>query len=141
MVIQIYFNCISLLGCGGTFTDNSGRVSSGKYPENYPNNQDCTTIIKADTGKVIQLTIEKMDIEYGGTACDYDYLQINNGQYPTDPLMGKFCGKKSDLQLTSSGNAVRILFKSDDSGNAKGFTLTWKIIGGNFVFAFYLVSL
>ena len=69
-----------------------------------------------------------MDIEYGGTGCDYDYLQINDGTLPIDNLIGKYCGQKTNHILKSSKNTARILFKSDDSGNAPGFLLSWKTI-------------
>lgn len=51
---------------------NNTEISSPKYPENYPNNLDCTWHIVADHDKRIELSVKGYDIEN-----EYVFIRIS----------------------------------------------------------------
>ena len=62
------------MSCGDSQSIGPGdvyEVTSPEYPENYPDNADCTYTISQPTGTVILLTILSMDIEYYSDYYDY----------------------------------------------------------------------
>ncbi len=65
------------LGCGDTFTEDSGIITSPNYPRNYEHNTNCVMTIVVTGNKVITLYFTDMDIEGTyGAHCSYDYIEV-----------------------------------------------------------------
>lgn len=74
--------------CGGYATAKQGVISSPNYPENYPNNLDCTWAIKTKPGRTFTFWFENLNVTSNDlNICDGDYLMLRNGDQSTDPLM------------------------------------------------------
>ena len=99
----------------------------------YPPNAECTYLISQvhtifsifgpmfihkllhlqDNGTFIVLNFINFDLEYS-SVCSFDYLEIRDGESEGSPLLGKFCGEKSNVPqfLHSSGNQLWIRFNT-----------------------------
>jgi len=66
--------CVAV--CGGTYFTSKGTLQSLNYPNNYPNNKDCTWIISVPTGQQIKLNVTDFSLEGYKRLCHYDYLEI-----------------------------------------------------------------
>ena len=53
-------------------------------------------------------------------SCDYDYLNIYDGNSNSAKLIGKFCGG-NDVEVVSSDRNLYLEFHSDDSNEFTGF--------------------
>ena len=64
----------------------------------------------------------------GHTECEFDSLFIKNGATEDDEeaKIGTFCGENSPGQFTSIENELFVKFKSDRTGQKKGFRATYK---------------
>ncbi|RWS11455.1 cubilin-like protein, partial [Dinothrombium tinctorium] len=111
--------------CGGTYTRESGFIRSPNFPADYSGSRSCTWIIKAQEGHKISLDVRTFEIEPGPT-CNFDFLEIRNGQYYDSPLVGKFCGTTITKYIVSHSNALYLQFKSDDTVSSKGFEIYYE---------------
>ena len=89
------------------------------YPNNYHNNQFQLTLIQVDPGKRIALRIVDFELE-ASRWCLHDYVKLRDGWSISSPLIGKFCGKKEPWTYITSGNKLKIIFKSNGSITKKG---------------------
>ena len=119
----------SLQGCSGVFTAANGTVTSPNYPGNYPINRICRSKITVANGFRVQLNFSEIDVETHRT-CNYDYVKIYNGPDETAPLLGSYCSRHAPSTLTSSSNEVLIVFKSDSSNTARGFSAAYTSVTG-----------
>ena len=104
---------ISTDGCGGTFTDASGIITSPGYPNTYGDNESCIYTIDQPNGTFVKLTLLSIDIaNFSGTwnydfdydsvdetTCGYDFLEIRDGDNTKSPLMERLCGNENDMSL------------------------------------------
>lgn len=56
----------------------SNSFTSPGFPENYPDDTDCSTLITVGDDKKIILNFDSVDLEYGDN-CTFDYVQIFDG--------------------------------------------------------------
>lgn len=112
--------------CGGVLTASSGTIVSPNFPGKYPNNVECIWTIQMPVGARITLNWQNIDIEAQDT-CNYDYVQLRNGNSSTSPLVGKYCGKAPPATFTSTGNSLYIKFVSDTSSTGNGFRLSYTL--------------
>nr|XP_026694940.1 CUB and sushi domain-containing protein 1 isoform X6 [Ciona intestinalis] len=106
------------LTCGfnAVATSTSQLITSPNYPNNYPNNANCTWTITASDGMRIQLNLHRFKTER-----NYDYLTIfSNGRQLT-----RISGSYSNKTYIASENSVIIRFTSDRSVTRSGFNLTF----------------
>ncbi len=82
-------------------------------------------VITSAPGTRIVITFPDFNLE-SSDQCNYDVLAIRDGDVPTAPSLGRFCGTKVDSQVTSSGNSILLEFVSDYETNARGFRLFWR---------------
>ena len=98
--------------CGGNFTTLNGLITSPSFPNKYPINSDCRYIISQPNGAVINIIFSKLDTEYVeyDFGCSYDYLEIRDGNSPTSPMLGRFCGNRNEIPapIQSSQNVLYI---------------------------------
>ncbi|XP_072010324.1 cubilin [Engystomops pustulosus] len=122
----------SVNGCGGDLSGPNGTFTSPGYPMKYPNNRECIWYITASPGSSIQVTILDFDIEYHAT-CDFDVLEIYGGPELSSPRLAQLCTSRAPgnpLQVSSTGNAVTVRFKTDAYANGKGFNAAWREVPG-----------
>ncbi|XP_039749398.1 uncharacterized protein LOC120626131 [Pararge aegeria] len=88
---------------------------------NYSGNTICTTVIRASEGYIIKLTFVDMFHIEDHPECNYDYLEIRDGDKGYYNLLGKVCGEKFPSQITTTGPNAWMKFYSDDTIEYKGF--------------------
>lgn len=71
--------CGVLPDCRKSITDGSGTLQSPGFPENYPDDSDCWTVIMAGDGKKVLLTFDFVDLEFGDN-CTFDYVRVYDGE-------------------------------------------------------------
>lgn len=69
------------------------------------------------------LLMINFDISY---SCDYDYLNIYDGNSKSAKLIGKFCGG-NDVEVVSSSRSLYLEFHSDDSDEFTGFKFKYAV--------------
>ncbi|XP_066485218.1 cubilin [Tiliqua scincoides] len=117
-------------GCGGELSGTSGSFHSPGYPARYPHNRECHWFIHTTPGSSIQLTIVEFDVEYH-SSCNYDVLEIYGGFDFSSPRLAQLCiSRPNPLQVSSTGNAIAVRFKTDRGVNGKGFKAMWQEIPG-----------
>lgn len=67
--------CLSS-GCSRTFEQESGYLKSPGWPEVYPHDLDCVTLLKAPQNSTISLFFSSFDVE-SHPSCQYDYLEVS----------------------------------------------------------------
>lgn len=102
---------------GDSITSQRGFISTPRYPNKYPNNEDCLARIVVDPSQYINLTIIDMDLEINGTFGCHDWMYAYNA-YRSVTL----CGRRTNEKLTTlQSNEISIRFQSDKKVNKKGF--------------------
>ncbi|XP_051007258.1 cubilin [Acomys russatus] len=110
--------------CGGVLTGSYGSITSPGYPGNYPPGRDCVWHILASPGSLITFTFGTLSLE-SHSDCSKDYLEIRDGPFHQDPILGRFCTSLSTPPLQTTGPAARIHFHSDTEISDKGFHITY----------------
>ncbi|XP_075684851.1 cubilin [Rhinoderma darwinii] len=110
--------------CGSSIVTNSinGVISSPLYPARYPNNQNCSWIIKAqDPFNHVTISFTDFQTEDRNRNCSEDFVEILDGDNYGSPSLGRFCGAVIPHPVTSFSNALVINFVSNNYTNGKGF--------------------
>ncbi|XP_066539114.1 cubilin [Hoplias malabaricus] len=115
-------------GCGGDLSGPSGSFNSPGYPQKYPDNRECVWYIQTSPGSSITIIIHEFDIEYHPN-CDFDMLEVYGGPDLSSPRLAQLCTTRppsNPLQVSSTGNAVTVRFKSDEYVSGRGFNASWQ---------------
>uniref|UniRef100_A0A3P8P3D4 Cubilin n=1 Tax=Astatotilapia calliptera TaxID=8154 RepID=A0A3P8P3D4_ASTCA len=113
-----------IASCSRTYEQEYGYLKSPGWPDIYPNNMDCTIILKAPQNNYISFFFNNFDVE-SHSNCQFDYLEIRNGSTADSPLIGKFCGSTLPSPVFPQSNQLYLRFKSDFSHSRDGFDATW----------------
>ena len=107
-------------------SETSGVITSPNFPLNYPENQTCSWQIIARKGKRVKLVIQSLEIQYC-RACSCDYLEIENASFADGtPNKKRECGVFfGNITYYSQQDRLRVLFVSDSSQRARGFTAVY----------------
>ncbi|MFD1553233.1 M4 family metallopeptidase [Putridiphycobacter roseus] len=107
--------------CSGTIYDNGGVNG------NYGDQQDGTIIIAPIGADSVRIDFNNFSVESGnGPTCNYDYLEVYDGNSSTAPLIGSYCDNNlPPAFITSSGQALTLVFHSDQALNYFGFDISW----------------
>ena len=107
-------------------SETSGVITSPNFPLNYPENQSCSWQIIARKGKRVKLVIQSLEIQYC-RACSCDYLEIENASFADGtPNKKRECGVFfGNITYYSQQDRLRVLFVSDSSQRARGFTAVY----------------
>ncbi|XP_017555843.2 cubilin [Pygocentrus nattereri] len=124
----------TLGGCGGPITAPSGEIHSPQYPNNYPNNVDCSWVITVDESHRILFNFTDMDIE-SHSSCIWDYVDIHDGPGQSSPLLAKVCGFSIPDPIFSTQNVIYVRFRSDISSNHRGFRAEFSEACGSTIMA------
>jgi Zn-dependent metalloprotease len=101
----------------GTFTDGSGT-------SNYGNNQLCYWLIAPPCATSVTLSLTQLNTEAG-----YDGLIVYNGSSTSSPVLGSFSGTTLPSSVTASSGQMLVVFTSDFSTNAQGFSANYTSTG------------
>ncbi|XP_078493818.1 uncharacterized protein LOC144749292 [Ciona intestinalis] len=104
--------------CGGTLTGPTGVITSPNFPENYPNNFNCSWLIKVQEGYRIDFKFEKFVLV---TGCEDRLTIIESGT-----VSDKYCSQRTGSSYGTVGNVVTINFQSDAQMSATGFKITYE---------------
>ncbi|MDR2834812.1 MAG: T9SS type A sorting domain-containing protein [Bacteroidales bacterium] len=126
-IIKEKFTDCRINPCSGVFYDLGGP---DKF---YFNNSDYSFTISPDGASQVILEFPIFDIEAGsGTTCNYDYLEIFDGNSITAPSLGRFCNSIGNPgTIISTGNAITLKFHSDGATVNAGFKGVWNCISDN----------
>ncbi|KAH3692443.1 hypothetical protein DPMN_194284 [Dreissena polymorpha] len=108
--------------CGSDLSDATGVITSPNFPDGYPHERQCTWTITAPDGYQILLNVTDFNLE-NHPLCNFDYLEIRNGGFPSSPLVGKYCGTTIDRIIVSHSNRMYIKLRTDNSRSAPGFRI------------------
>ncbi|XP_072181287.1 extracellular serine proteinase-like [Diadema setosum] len=110
--------------CDSNFTSERGYFMSPEYPFKYENNYDCSSTITTTPGTKITISFLSMDLERH-TECEYDYVEIHDGDSTAATSLGKVCGDVIPEPITSTGNAMTVHFHTDSSVTRTGFRASY----------------
>ena len=118
--------------CGGIIKDvENGVINSPSDTEFYPHGADCVWVIRTNVGTVIRLTWLTFAVEESND-CTFDSVEIYDGNVRNNlTSMGRFCGNDLPPAMTSSSNALTVVFKSDSSIAREGFTASFVALDGS----------
>ncbi|MCI5057258.1 MAG: PKD domain-containing protein [Flavobacteriales bacterium] len=111
--------------CVGNLFDDGGANGT------YSPAQDSYITIDPPGATSVTLTFNQFDIESGSgnnvnDPCDYDYIQIFDGDDIGDPLIGKYCNTTgSPGAVSSTGGPITVHFHSDPGLELAGFDISW----------------
>ncbi|KAI8777940.1 cubilin, partial [Biomphalaria glabrata] len=114
------------LTCSGNLTALTGSFVSPHYPQDYPDDTECTWQITASPGNSIQLNFNEFELT---GERNNDYLEIHSPNQ-AGPVVGRWFGNQGPGTITGLTGAW-ILFRSDYSGHSKGFLAEYvQVCGG-----------
>ncbi|CAL4090336.1 unnamed protein product, partial [Meganyctiphanes norvegica] len=124
-------------GCSGVYHSGPGNLSSPNFPNAYDANTECLWEINLQPGYHIRLTfLQRFDLETS-SGCENDFVQVLQSTEvhslgPVHWLAGqKLCGKQLPSPIISSGNKVKVLFRSNDNNHqGAGFKMAWTMVCG-----------
>ncbi|KAF4084475.1 hypothetical protein AMELA_G00129260, partial [Ameiurus melas] len=105
--------------CGGTLTQSRGEFFSPNYPNNYPNNANCTWRLLAGEQQVVSLNFTFVTLESG-----WDFIRVYNGPTAQHSLLGSLTGNQR-ATFNSSSRYMTVVFSSDGSVTPQGFRAEW----------------
>lgn len=111
--------------CGGIIDSPNYLFSSPLNGTKYPPNIECEWIIRARNGYHVGLTFVNRFMIEQSPACTKDYIKVFdkvNGEFRE---MAKICGREFPHQLNSTGQEMKVVFRTDGTGNGDGFTVRW----------------
>ena len=88
----------------------------------------CTWLIEAPFGYHVYLSISYFSLEYGGSNCPYDFLEIRDGNTLSSPLITKACGSLGYLHIYSSGRFLLLRFRTDGIVQGVGFAAYYSTV-------------
>ncbi|NXO68242.1 PAMR1 protease, partial [Phainopepla nitens] len=102
--------------CGQVLRASRGQI----LLEGYPLNARCEWTIHVQAGFNIELRFSMLSLEFDYT-CQYDYVEIRDGDNLDSQIIKKFCGNERPAPIRSTGSSLHVLFQSDGSKNFDGF--------------------
>ncbi|NXF53191.1 PAMR1 protease, partial [Oceanites oceanicus] len=102
--------------CGQVLRASRGQI----LLEGYPLNARCEWTIHVQAGFNIELRFSMLSLEFD-YMCQYDYVEVRDGDNLDSQIIKKFCGNERPLPIRSTGSTLHVLFQSDGSKNFDGF--------------------
>jgi len=104
---------------------------SPAFPRNYPRGIKCSKIITAEYGYFVQIDFRdlfRIEPASNEGMCEYDYLEIRDGDQGYSTEIGTFCGSDFPPIITSSGRSLWLRFESDGTIEYQGFKAVYEFI-------------
>ncbi|XP_074593288.1 protein tolkin-like [Brevipalpus obovatus] len=128
------FKAIHSTVCGGTLqaTTNAEKFySHAKYGDSdYDKKEDCNWVIKGPSKHRVRLRFLTFELEPEHD-CTYDFVEIYDGNESSNHLYGRYCGNNLPPEVLSTGESLRLRFHSDDTLQAKGFSVIYLALDAN----------
>ncbi len=106
--------------CSGTLWDMGGPLG------NYWNRESWTYTLAPTGASQVTLNFTSFSLENG-----FDTLFIYDGNSVSSPLIGSYTGNNSPGNITASGAALTLRYKSDGATTGTGWTATWNCSADN----------
>jgi PKD repeat protein/N-acetyl-anhydromuramyl-L-alanine amidase AmpD len=103
----------------GQFYDSGG--ASG----NYSDDERMLYLIEPTNVLSVTINFNLFDLE-----TDWDYMYVYDGNSLSSPLIGVYTGTSVPTDITSSGGAILIEFRSDCATQAAGWDISWTSVPG-----------
>ncbi|CAH1796304.1 unnamed protein product [Owenia fusiformis] len=119
--------------CGGfiTLQDRGTKlITSPGYPIGYSNNMKCIWLIQAPVHKRVKVDITDVDLEEHGEFACVDHLELREGN-SSSAIIGRICKETVHLYGVSETRWLWMMFTSDSSLTARGFSSTVSVVDGN----------
>lgn len=108
--------------CGGTLraTTQPQILTSPAYPQQYPGGLECLYILQAQTGRIMTLEIEDLDLSN-----ERDYILVRDGDSPKSQPIARLTGDIADSQrvIVSTQNKLYLFFKTSLGDSKRGFKI------------------
>ncbi|XP_040266284.1 embryonic protein UVS.2-like [Bufo bufo] len=127
--------------CSSVLSSNSGVFFSASNPSNYPNNYNCSWLIRIPNNQVL-LQFKAFDVQ-STPGCTADYIRVFDGPSRASPLLlDRSCGTGQLPSLVSSDTTMLVEFVTDSSFNATGFRASYSTVncGGTFTAPIGIIS-
>lgn len=123
----------SVKGCGGFIDKRTSIINSPVENGKYPNNIECSWEIQSDPGYHIGLVFTNRFFIEESSNCTKDFLEVYDYKNSSWVLMDRLCGRKTFQPFNSTATKMKLLFRSDGSIQADGFSARWYMnCGGTF---------
>ena len=117
--------------CLNTYNIEDANIYSSNFPNDYPNNEDCSWIIRSPPNTHIELLIEELEIQSHNNGCELDWLKIDDGSSRADNTI---CGfQKNPTSYVSPLNKFILTFHSNQLTTKRGFKISYKLHGRSLV--------
>uniref|UniRef100_A0A3Q3JM08 CUB and Sushi multiple domains 1 n=1 Tax=Monopterus albus TaxID=43700 RepID=A0A3Q3JM08_MONAL len=109
--------------CGGHLTAPTGVLLSPGWPSFYKDSLSCQWVIEAQTDHAVKIHFDRFQTEV-----NYDTLEIRDGPSASSPLIGEYHGTQAPHFLISTSNFLFLLFTTDNSRSAAGFSIRYESV-------------
>ncbi|XP_015589651.1 cubilin [Cephus cinctus] len=127
--------------CGGIYKGLTGVIQTPNEDGTYANDDDCTWVIQAPVGHVVQLTWTTFNLEFHRN-CENDYVLVfqnaSDSQSDETNFIGRYCGSHVPPMLVTQERTMTIIFHSDWAIRREGFVASYvfldasKVCGGHY---------
>jgi len=115
--------------CGGTLQMSSGEIFSPNYPDGYDSGLSCVWRISVTPGEKIVVRFRSLEV-FNSKNCYYDHLVIHDGHWQRSPLIGRYCGRKTPVEILSKSSRLWIRFQTISNFRGAGFHLEYEAVCG-----------
>nr|XP_043886771.1 CUB and sushi domain-containing protein 1-like [Solea senegalensis] len=109
--------------CGGHLTAATGVLLSPGWPSFYKDSLTCQWVIEAQVDHAVKINFDRFQTEV-----NYDTLEIRDGPSASSPLIGEYHGTQAPHFLISTSNFLFLLFTTDNSRSAAGFSIRYESV-------------
>uniref|UniRef100_A0A8C4F2R8 CUB and sushi domain-containing protein 1 n=1 Tax=Dicentrarchus labrax TaxID=13489 RepID=A0A8C4F2R8_DICLA len=109
--------------CGGHLTAPTGVLLSPGWPSFYKDSLSCQWVIEAQPEHAVKIHFDRFQTEV-----NYDTLEIRDGPSTSSPLIGEYHGTQAPHFLISTSNVLFLLFTTDNSRSAAGFSIRYESV-------------
>ncbi|KAM7406247.1 hypothetical protein PAMP_000635 [Pampus punctatissimus] len=109
--------------CGGHLTAPTGVLLSPGWPSFYKDSLNCQWVIEAQPDHAVKIHFDRFQTEV-----NYDTLEIRDGPSASSPLIGEYHGTQAPHFLISTSNFLFLLFTTDNSRSAAGFSIRYESV-------------
>uniref|UniRef100_A0A3Q2WZ86 CUB and Sushi multiple domains 1 n=1 Tax=Haplochromis burtoni TaxID=8153 RepID=A0A3Q2WZ86_HAPBU len=109
--------------CGGHLTAPTGVLLSPGWPSFYKDSLNCQWVIEAQADHAVKIHFDKFQTEV-----NYDTLEIRDGPSASSLLIGEYHGTQAPHFLISTSNFLFLLFTTDNSRSAAGFSIRYESV-------------
>ncbi|XP_067902029.1 inactive serine protease PAMR1-like isoform X2 [Heterodontus francisci] len=107
--------------CGAVINASRGQI----VLEGYPSNSHCEWTVSVNPSFAIEFRFSMLSIEFD-YMCQYDYVEVRDGDNVDSRVIGKFCGNERPPPIRTTGSSLHVLFVSDGYKSFDGFFATFE---------------